>query len=419
MNPEVHTFRAASLQEALQMVRQQLGPRAAVIATRPVRRWGVFPTRCIEVQAACGVATPPRGDGASVSIDGSTDAQVPGAHRPSPAGPSEPREGGSERYTTGRAAEEAVPRTIVDAQTETRPGMPDDRPGDGQTYWEEGAIPDRLPPAMLELMVDLTDHGVPASDARRLLQEAFRRCDPSQRNDPWMIRVAVHGALVRRLSAGGAVHRREDTGRPTVVALIGPTGVGKTTTLAKIAATARFDMGMRVGMVSLDTFRMGAIDQLRQYAELISAPLEVATEPDQLRSAVARLQNEDLVLIDTAGRAPRDRGQHRRLADLLARAQPDSTQLVLSASSSPQHARASLEEFRCVSPTHLIVTKLDEAVGFGAWLPLLAHTRLPISYLTGGQRVPEDIVVATPRRVARELLGLERAAPGMEVERDA
>ncbi|RMF42396.1 MAG: flagellar biosynthesis protein FlhF [Planctomycetota bacterium] len=421
MKTEVHTFRASTLQEALHLVRQRLGPRAAVIATRPVRRWGVFPTRCVEVQATCDVAAQQRGmqGPGERAIDGEAETAVPPANRT--VRPDQDRAPVEEerRQARPRSIEARAPAAAYAQRGGSFMDAAPPHSAGSAAAEEEGSAPHRLPPAMLEMMIDLTEHGVPPEAARRLLQESFQRCDPAQRNDPWMVRAAVHGALTRTLSTGGAVHPRADTGRPTVIALVGPTGVGKTTTLAKIAAAARFDMGMRVGMVSLDTFRMGAVDQLRQYAELISAPLEVATDHAQVQSALDRLQNQDLVLIDTAGRAPRDRTQHRRLAELLARAQPDSVQLVLSASAAPQHARASLQAFGCVSPTHLVVTKLDEAVQFGAWLPLLTECGLPISYLTSGQRVPEDIVVATPRRVGRELLGLEHAAQDLEVHRHA
>ncbi|GIW97184.1 MAG: flagellar biosynthesis protein FlhF [Pirellulaceae bacterium] len=422
MEPQVFTFRANSLQEALQMVRRELGTDAAVVASRRVRKWGFLPFTAVEVQAtrdvavrrpeqlqaAAGeVAEPPPGREHVVrtfpeAVGGDAATAIPLTDvRTMPTAPSEPHSIDGRRPPVRARGERQAPGEVL-------PPRPSASSSPGVALLQTADGEQRLSPAALELLLDLTEYGLPADQARELLARALARCAPHQQSDPWMLRVAIHQTVAATLYTGGAIEKGTDDGSPQIAAVVGPTGVGKTTTLAKIAASARYDLGLRVAFLSLDTFRMGAVDQLRQYAELISAPLEVAIDPPQVREALQRLRSFDVVLIDTAGRAPRDQRQLTALRHMLEAAQPTMTHLVLSACTSVQHAEQSMERFATTGPTHLIVTKLDEAEAFGQWVPLLSQGRLPVSYLTTGQGVPDDIVVATPRRLSRELLGLER-----------
>lgn len=297
---QIHTFRAESLQAALQQVRRQLGPDAAILQTREKRqgRLGLFAKPIIEVEATLGSAN---------------SAQV---------------------------------------ENESPPAQP-----------AHGQQPVTTPPV-----------------------------NPQPVNPQLAGRLKVSGAI--ELSAN----------KPHVVALVGPTGCGKTTSLAKIATSFRFEMGSHVGLVALDSFRLGAVDQLLQYADMLSAPLEVVSSAEQIPAALQRLRMCDLVLIDTAGRAPRDTVHLDDLRKFLQLARPQSIQLVISATSSAAHASQSVECFSLLKPTDLLITKLDEAVDFGSWSKLLERTALPISYLTHGQRVPQDITPATADRLASLLL---------------
>ena len=199
-------------------------------------------------------------------------------------------------------------------------------------------------------------------------------------------------------------------GARRVVALVGPTGVGKTTTVAKLAATFKLAHGFRPGLVTVDTYRIAAVEQLRTYAEIISLPLAVANAPGDMRRAIDELGDVDLVLIDTAGRSPRDEVKIRELADFLAEAEPDEVHLVLSAVAGERSLRAAVERFALVHADRLILTKLDEADGLGGVLAVLGQADRPISYITTGQAVPDDIEPADRRRLARLILGDEVVA---------
>lgn len=196
-------------------------------------------------------------------------------------------------------------------------------------------------------------------------------------------------------------------GQRRVVALVGPTGVGKTTTIAKLAANFRLREGIRMGLVTVDTYRIAAVEQLRTYAEIIDLPMKVVTGPREMRRALDELSGLDLVLIDTAGRSPRDELKIQELKSLLAEAQVDEVHLVLSLCASTKSLEATAENFAAVGTTAMILTKLDEAVGMGAVMSVARKIPLPISYLTTGQDVPDDIEHAQARRIARLVLGEE------------
>jgi flagellar biosynthesis protein FlhF len=180
-------------------------------------------------------------------------------------------------------------------------------------------------------------------------------------------------------------------GRRSIVALVGPTGVGKTTTIAKLAAHFRLREHRTVGLITVDTFRIAAVEQLKTYAEIMDLPLAVVTSPREMPAAVDRLADVDLVLVDTAGRSPRDAVRLSELRTYLAQSQADEVHVVLSAVAGADSIDVAAGAFSTAGASALILTKLDEAVSLD-WLPaILQRHRLPLSYTTHGQNVPDDI----------------------------
>lgn len=201
---------------------------------------------------------------------------------------------------------------------------------------------------------------------------------------------------------------RPDGLKTTVVALIGPTGVGKTTTIGKLAAGFSIIDKRKVALVTADTYRVAAVEQLRTFGEIIGVPVEVAMTPDGLKDAILRHTDKELIFVDTAGRSPNHELHMSELKEFLAKASPDITMLVMSVTTNTDDQAEVLKRFKDYS-THLILTKLDESTKLGSILDLVTKTTLPIAYLTNGQNVPDDIEAATPEKIARCVLGEGKA----------
>lgn len=227
------------------------------------------------------------------------------------------------------------------------------------------------------------------------------------------VQKAVIEQLSRRLRTTGAFPTVEiqPDGRPLTLALIGPTGVGKTTTIAKLAAHYRLRQGKRVGLVTADTYRIAAVEQLRVYADIIRLPLKVAMTAEELAEACRGLASEsDVILIDTAGRSPTDAVRLAELDSFLRAARPHQTHLVLSAVLGEQSLARSLGRFEAVHPTHILLSKLDESASLAPVFNLLGGRRIPVGCVTTGQEVPDHMAPADARALAATLVAGEGIA---------
>jgi len=184
------------------------------------------------------------------------------------------------------------------------------------------------------------------------------------------------------------------------VALIGPTGVGKTTTAAKLAAQYSLMHKKKVALVTLDTYRIGAVEQLAAYARIMNVPMEVALSTEDGEALVAKHADKDLIIIDTVGRSQRNGEQISELDSFLKATQPTEVHLVLSASADSAARREAVTSFGRLGLDRLILTKLDECPQTGCILELAVTALLPFSYVTYGQDVPNDIAVADSNSLA-------------------
>ena len=237
--------------------------------------------------------------------------------------------------------------------------------------------------------------GVDLPTIQRLFSSSVPNPQPQAPTDEWLKSV-----LARHLPVTGGL-------APTtsLAVLVGPTGVGKTTTVAKIAANQLMHQRRRVALVTVDVFRIGAVQQLETYARLMGLPFFVATNPEEAKKCAHQAkQVADLVLVDTIGRSPKHTDQLASLWELVAAMDPDEVLLTLPANGNPADLALAADQFSIFCPTSLIITKLDEATQTGVIVNLVTRLNLPVSYITTGQNVPEDLEVPTSERLAEWVL---------------
>jgi len=270
---------------------------------------------------------------------------------------------------------------------------------------DKGSAQPELPDGLFQLFTDLIEAGVTQDLARDLIEQLQQETDPADTQELTLLKARAVRLLEKDIPITGPIHI--ETGKTRLVALVGPTGVGKTTTIAKLAANYRLREKKRVGLITVDTYRIAAVDQLRTYADIIDLPMQVVSSPREMQQAITQLNGLDLILMDTAGRSPRDEIKIQELKSLLSEAKADEVHLVLSTAASAKSLTKTAERFSEVGTTTLTLTKLDETTELGNILALLRQCQLPLSYLTNGQNVPDDIEPADANRLARQILGLE------------
>ena len=258
----------------------------------------------------------------------------------------------------------------------------------------------RLSPCLAKAYTSLISHGVDESLAMNILQSI--QAPQSIEDDA--LRTLVMEELIRRLPRSSPPPIREASS-PTIIALVGPTGVGKTTTIAKLATKFRLQQGRNVTLITADTYRVAAVDQLHQYAELLDVQMEIAGTVLQMKESIASCVNSDIVLIDTAGRSAADHDRIQETALLLEVANPTEVHLVLSAGTSITASKIAADRFAVTNYNRVIITKIDEAVTMGAMVSTLCDTQVPMSWATNGQDIASHIDLARPSKIAGSLFG--------------
>lgn len=235
--------------------------------------------------------------------------------------------------------------------------------------------------------------------AQRILKGLVEdRVDPDRSQDvsAWLVKfIARSVRLAPPLTFGGF---------PKVLAFVGPTGVGKTTTLAKLSAKYGLLDRKRVALVTADTYRIAATEQLKTYGRIMGIPVEVADSPDDMVDILAKHKAIDLILLDTAGRSPSNDQQLEELKHFIFRSQPDEIHLVLSATTKYVDMLRIIEKFGSAVPINrLIFTKLDETRSYGAFLNLMTNFQIPLAFCATGQNVPDDLEVPEIQALAEKI----------------
>ena len=388
----VKRYLADDITQAMDKVRAELGRDAFLLNTRKIRRrglGGMFRHPLVEVVAAYEPPPPP---------------PSPPSHLPSESSPSElfvpfvPENA----YTMGNTT--ALPREGNEAgkmrQLESKLDDISATLGElAEKMHSRDDAPAGLRPEIERLMFCLEENDVHDEFAAKIAREAeevINREDADPRD--------VCEQIIRQYLGEPSPIRLKKYKR-TVAVFLGPTGVGKTTTVAKLAAIYALKHHARVGVITTDTTRVAAVEQIKTYAEILKVPLSVAYTLDEMKDALAQFDNCDVVFIDTAGKSPQDPSLQSDTLSLIRESDADEVHLVLSATTSFSSCVGLLGAYTFMKDFKLLFTKLDESATWGALLNFRFLSDRMISFVANGQNVPDDIEVMDPGKVAGRLMG--------------
>jgi flagellar biosynthesis protein FlhF len=242
----------------------------------------------------------------------------------------------------------------------------------------------------------LTANGISKSKTCHIIDEMRKSRLPEKEKD-----YASCLKLAEKIIASSLSKIDEISKTKRIKAFIGPTGVGKTTTLAKLAANICVDKRKKVGLITMDTFRIAAVEQLKVYAKIIDVPLQVATSKTSFEKSLKALSDADVILVDTAGRSSNDAECMKNIREIFSGNNGVEINLLLSPSMSRSHLLETENYYRLTEYDNLILTKVDECSRYGVIYDLVQHAGRPVCYLTNGQNVPQDIESATPEKLAK------------------
>jgi flagellar biosynthesis protein FlhF len=415
---QIKTFRALDMREALRAVREELGPEAIIISSQPVKAggptFGLFGRQMVEVTAA---------------VDRGGPDGKPGLSRASTSSGS-----GATRFS-----DQMVSSLLVQPLREDLSQLKEEMRGlrflagragagglAGDSGGREGAelfheevrrlrrligsvvkndrelIVQGLPEPLAATYDWLVGRGLDQEEVLALVTNLRKHVQPSQLDSPDTLRGYARGFLSGSLKTAGPllVHG----GLRKAVMLVGPTGVGKTTTIAKLAAHYALQLKRKVALITLDTYRVAAVEQLRVYANILGLPVDVALTGKDLLEFVDKRKDADLILIDTAGRSPRDEMGLTELPHPVPQDRPIEAHLVLAAVTRESDLEDIIARYATLPVHRLIFTKVDETTHIGPIFNLVRRTGLPVSYVSTGQCVPDDLELATPGLLADLLL---------------
>lgn len=371
---KVRRFVAHNTQDALSKVRSALGKEAIILQIRRVKEGGflgLFGRNLVEVTAAV--------DDDLQDLQKKQSSLVPPVHSiTSTVGTNEVKKEIAEvKKLLGQMIQELENNS---ARTSTYPKVVD------------------------RLYKNLVLNEVEENLARKIINETLEHVQPTLWKDETEVSSAIEEIIAKRLLRPKPISFKNNCREKKKIALVGPTGVGKTTTIAKLAAIFSIIEKKKVALATVDTYRVAAVEQLKTYAEIVALPLEIAYTPADLKAALEKHQDKDLILIDTAGRSPLNEVQMAELKAFLEPCSDVECLLVLGATTKQADLWETIQRFNHLSFRGLIFTKLDETQKYGAILNIVNRLKKSLAYVTTGQTVPDDIEVPDPHKIARLIL---------------
>jgi flagellar biosynthesis protein FlhF len=415
---KIKEYEAASLKECLHQVREDMGPEAVILETRKARKkifLGLRSQEVVRIVAAVGISV---NEPASRPLPDRSQAIVNEAERQrqevqaSAAGHGRERNGTPSRSPRTSPAPEPSDQETEEKLAQLEKMMRELKSGFDEIRQVVKDAPEAV--AMVPQNAMIKTHSLYPLLYSQLVEAeiapdlAAEMLDLLPDMSGWnhqarshMAESALRAMMTDKIVCSGPITLTP--GRMKTVALIGPTGVGKTTTIAKLAAQFALVENYRVGLLTMDTYRIAAVEQLKTYGQIINIPVRVAYSPNEILPALEEFANLDLVLIDTAGRSQKHIMQLGELKTLLEKAECEA-HLVLAASTKERDLQDQIARFRESGVDRLIFTKLDETRSYGTLFTAAIRSGLPVSYLTTGQKVPEDIEVAEANRIVSFVL---------------
>jgi flagellar biosynthesis protein FlhF len=388
---QIKKFRADDTAEALSLIRKEFGSRAVILSSKDVDRGaGVFGFRkkyCVEITAA-------------------TDAE------PTQTG-SGPESGLVEKMSLKMRVKDSVAPVSLKGRrsaSHSRREKNMNRVGRFKPAKLKGRFSGKRDHSMqfFGLYKELQDQGVKEHIAMDLVKELGRFSSLKRGFSAEDLKQGVVDILKKM----GAVTKpiKIIRGEQMIAAMVGPTGVGKTTTIAKLAAVGGLKNGRKLGMITLDDKRIGAVAELAVYSRIFDVPMEVASTRRQLEQSLYNLRRKDVILIDTPGISRNENALLRRMQDLLQSVKSAEIHLLMSATTREKDFKTILDRFKVMNINRLIFTRLDDSMEYGDLLNQLIDTRIPASYFADGPQVPENIEVATLDRLVALILKKGHAA---------
>jgi len=376
------TYQAQTMAEALASVRKDLGKDAVILNTRTLKKGGLFGFRAknlVEITATSGVnVLHPEQKRKVLKTAPEAPAKTPVAPVQALAPAPTPDHLQQELVLVKQMVQELL-------------------------YQNKRSQHPAIPQELFAAYLCLINQQVAQEVANDVIDQLKTTLSVDQLKDTEKVRAVLAQSIEKMIPPAAPIEVKK-TGKAKIIALVGPTGVGKTTTIAKLAANFKLRENKSVGLITIDTYRIAAVDQLRTYASIINVPLKVVLTPEELRSAVQSMNNLDLILIDTAGRSQNDDLKLRELKSFLEAAKPDEVHLVLSTTASQGVLMSTIQRFSTLNYDHIIFSKLDEAVGLGILLNIMKKLDRAVSYITTGQNVPDDIEAGSADKLARLLI---------------